>query len=41
MFERLVFHSVFIECTIAKYDSMDEVPGYIHSSRVMKLNKFL
>ena len=41
MFERLVFPSMFIEFTNEKSDSTDEVPGYIHSSPVMILNKLL
>ena len=41
MFEICVFPSVFIELTNEKSDSTDEVPGYIHSSPVMKLNTLL
>ena len=41
MFEIWVFPSAFIDFTNAKFDSTDEVPGYIHSSPVMKLNKIL
>ena len=40
-FEIWVFPSVFIEFTNGKSDSTDEVPGYIHSSPVIKLYKFL
>ena len=42
MFERWVFPSVVIDFTNEKSDSMDPVvTGYIHSSPIMKLNKFL
>ena len=38
MFERWVFNSVCIDFTNEKSDSMNEIPEYIHSSPVMKLN---
>ena len=40
MFET-IFPSVFIDFNNDKFVSTDEVPGYIHSSQVVKLNKFL
>ena len=41
MFERWVFPSVVIYFTKKTSDSTYEVARYIHSSPVMKLNKFL
>ena len=41
MFEIWVFSLVFIDFTNEKSYSTDEVPGYTHSSPVIKLYNFL
>ena len=41
MFKKMSLSFSFYRLNYEKSDSSDEVPGYMHSSPVMKLNKFL